>query len=374
MFALIPIGGAIAGHLIITKQWKQLFHWRSMVAIVLTMLFTLPELYCLYEQFDLHPEKIVFGQTGVSGIRFFYWDSQFGRFFNTGPIKGHGDPSFFIHTTLWAFLPWSLLLFAAVFQFIRKGIKNVQSEEWYCICGSLLTFLVFSASKFQLPHYLNIVFPFFAIITAQYLYRLISEKSIRAVRVTQLIVAGLLFVLIVALNYFFKPEAFNVLIGIILLIVVIAWFIIPAKIGGKAFWRIGCQTLLISFFVNLYLNLAFYPSLLHYQALTQAAYYINQNNPDKLPVVQSGDTPFAMEFYLNQPLTNINPDGSGPQPAKPYLLLAQTDVINDLKAKGWQIQPVKTFERYWISRLKPAFLNKNTRSKGLTYSELVIVK
>jgi 4-amino-4-deoxy-L-arabinose transferase-like glycosyltransferase len=374
MFALIPIGGAIAGHLIITKQWKLLFHWRSLVALVLTMLFTLPELYCLYEQFDLHPEKIVFGHTGVSGIRFFYWDSQFGRFFNTGPIKGSGDPTFFIHTTLWAFLPWSLLLFVAAFEFIRKGVKNVQKEEWYCICGSLLTFLVFSASKFQLPHYLNIVFPFFAIIVAQYLYSLSNEKSILAVRVTQLVVAGLLFVLVVALNYFFKPEAFNALIGIVLLIILIAWFILPVKIGNKAFWRIGCQTLLISFFVNLYLNLAFYPSLLHYQALTQAAFYINQNNRDKLPVVQSGDVPFAMEFYLNRPLTNINPDGTGPQPPKPYLLFAQTNIINGLKAKGWQMQRVKTFERYWISRLKLGFLNKDTRSKELTYSELVIVK
>jgi hypothetical protein len=117
-----------------------------------------------------------------------------------------------------------------------------------------------------------------------------------------------------------------------------------------------------------------YPSLLHYQALTQAAFYIDQNNPDKLPVVQSGDVPFAMEFYLDQPLTSINPDGTGPQPKKPYLLFAQTDIINGLKAKGWQMQHVKTFERYWISRLKPAFLNKNTRKKELTYSELVIVK
>jgi len=180
--------------------------------------------------------------------------------------------------------------------------------------------------------------------------------------------------LVVALNYFFKPEAFNVLIGIILLIVLVAWFVLPLKITNKTFWRIGYQTLLVSFFVNLYLNLAFYPSLLHYQALTQAAFYINKNNPGKLPVAQSGDVPFAMEFYLDQPLTNINTDGTGPQPVKPYLLFAQTDIINGLKAKGWQMQHVKTFERYWISRLKPGFLNKNTREKELTHSELVIVK
>jgi 4-amino-4-deoxy-L-arabinose transferase-like glycosyltransferase len=34
MFALITIGGAIVGHLIITRQWKQLFHWRWLLAIV----------------------------------------------------------------------------------------------------------------------------------------------------------------------------------------------------------------------------------------------------------------------------------------------------------------------------------------------------
>ena len=374
MFALIPIGGAIAGHLIIVKQWKQLFNWRWLIAAVLIMIFTLPELYCVYEQFDLHPEKVVFGQKAVSGIRFFYWDSQFGRFFNTGPIKGHGDPSFFIHTTLWAFLPWSLLLFVAIFQFIRKGAKKVQTEEWYCVCGSLLTFLVFSASQFQLPHYLNIVFPFFAILTAQYLCRLKAERSIRAVRITQIIVISIMLILIVALHYFFRPEVYNWLTGVILFALVILLFFLPRRITDKAFWRIGFSTLLASFIVNLYLNFTFYPSLLHYQALTQAAFYINKNNPGKLPVVQSGDVPFAMEFYLDQPLTNISPDGNGSAPQKPYLLFAQTDIINGLKEKGWQIQPVKTFERYWISRLKLGFLNKNTRDKELTYSELVIVK
>src|ERR1700752_2965574 len=37
MFALIPIGGAIAGHLLITRQWVQLCNWRWLVAAVLIM-------------------------------------------------------------------------------------------------------------------------------------------------------------------------------------------------------------------------------------------------------------------------------------------------------------------------------------------------
>jgi hypothetical protein len=134
------------------------------------------------------------------------------------------------------------------------------------------------------------------------------------------------------------------------------------------------STLLVSFIVNIYLNLAFYTSLLHYQALTEAARYINKNNPAKMPVAQTGNVPQAMEFYLDQPLININTDGAGPAPRTPYYLFASTDIIKGLQARGWHIEPVKTFEQYWISRLKPQFLNKATRGKALTYSELVIVR
>lgn len=306
MFALITIGGAIVGHLIITRQWKQLFHWRWLVAIILVLLFITPEVWCLYKQFDLHPEKMVFGHTGVSGIRFFFWDSQFGRFFNTGPIKGHGDPSFFIHTTLWAFLPWSLLLFAAIFQFIKKGIKNVQAQEWYCICGSLITFLLFSASKFQLPHYLNIVFPFFAIITAQYLRRLSTDKSIKAVRITQAIVMVLMLLITIVLWYFYRPETLGWLNGSIIAIFLLLLIFLPGTIA-TGMQRIIFSTMLASFVVNLFLNLCFYPSLLHYQSGSEAALWINQNNPQQLPVyINDGQFHDDFSFNLHFPSTEVS--------------------------------------------------------------------
>ena len=64
----------------------------------------------------MHPEKVVFGKTGVSGIRFFFWDSQF-VVFNTGPIKGKGDLSFSSHHP-WAFYPGAYL-------FIAIGVGSV---------------------------------------------------------------------------------------------------------------------------------------------------------------------------------------------------------------------------------------------------------
>ncbi|MDP9047092.1 MAG: glycosyltransferase family 39 protein [Bacteroidota bacterium] len=363
-FAIIPIAGAIACHLIITRQWKRLLNARWLLAAILIMTFILPEIWCLYRQFDMHPEKVVFGQTHVSGVKFFFWDSQFGRFFNSGPIKGHGDPSFFVHTLLWAFLPWSLLLFAAVFSFIKKGIENVRAFEWYCICGSLLTFLVFSASRFQLPHYLNIVFPFFAILTAQYLYGIKSSKTIRKVNITQTAVIVLLLMVVLALQYFFRPatSGWGMAVALCILLGLLIFF--PGRSGANGILKIVYRTLLASFIVNIYLNLPFYPSLMKYQAGSEAAIWINHNNPQHLPVKEVDDGYVsAFEFYNTGVVSVFSEDP--PLSPKPFLLYAPVNVIDQLAARGFKVHKLATFQRYWVSRLKPSFLNRASRAKEL---------
>ncbi|MDB5129570.1 glycosyltransferase family 39 protein [Mucilaginibacter sp.] len=375
MFALVPIGGAIAGHLAITKQWKQLFNLRWLLAAVLILIFILPEIYCLYQQFDAHPEKVVFDRQGVSGIKFFFWDSQFGRFFNTGPIKGHGDPSFFVHTTLWAFLPWSLVLFAAIWHFIKTGVKDVQKREWFCISGALLTFLLFSASKFQLPHYLNIVFPFFAIITAQYLVGLQSDKTIKAIRVMQIGVVVVLLLAIGALHYFFKPGVFSWHIAFALFLWLGLLLILPGNFANTDYRQTAFRTLIMAFVLNVYLNCSFYPSLLKYQAGSEAAVWINNNNPTNLPVVQSWeDANYPMEFYLKQPIIVVGEDGSGKLPPPPFIFYGPAAVASSFAAKGYTVEHLASFQRYWVSRLKPAFLNKATRDKLVTNMEVVLVR
>jgi 4-amino-4-deoxy-L-arabinose transferase-like glycosyltransferase len=369
MFALVPIGGAIAGQLIITRQWRSLFNWRWLIAAVLIFLFILPEIWCLYQQFDLHPEKVIFGKKSVSGIRFFFWDSQFGRFFNTGPIKGHGAPLFFVHTALWAFLPWSLVMFAAVFQFIKKGIKYPQAKEWYCISGALLTFLLFSASSFQLPHYLNIAFPFFAIVTAQYLNAISSKKTIRAIGITQAVISVIMLLVIITLHYFFRPQVFSLFTALTLLLLLILLLFYKKLIRINGSQKIAIRTLLVSFIVNLYLNLSFFPSLMHYQAGNEAAVWINNHNPKNLPVTiaDMGDFNAApFEFYNDRPVTAFNTDGKQPLPAKPFLLYMAADDVKGLNSNGWHTRTLATFQRYWITRLKASFINKKTRDKEIT--------
>ncbi|MFY7899457.1 MAG: ArnT family glycosyltransferase, partial [Chitinophagaceae bacterium] len=201
-FVLITIGGGLVVEWIWKQDWKQFLNPIWWVCLLLISVMILPEIYCLYVQFDMHPEKMVFEKTGVSGVRFFFWDSQFGRFFNNGPIKGEGDYFFFLHTLLWAFLPWCFVLYASLGFRLKK--INLRKQEQVTIWASLITLFIFSLSKFQLPHYTNILFPFFAIIAANYLST-VQGKAIQWMGYLQNVVAVCMLAVVVLLWYFFRP-------------------------------------------------------------------------------------------------------------------------------------------------------------------------
>jgi len=375
IFALIPIAGAVGGELLMTRNWKMVFNFRWLLALVFILIFILPELYTLYVQFDLHPEKVVFGHQHTSGIRFFFWDSQFGRFFNTGPIKkSSGDPTFFLHTILWAYLPWCLLFYTAMYQFFRQHFRQPKLAEWYCVSGSLLTLLVFSISKFQLPFYIVIVFPFFSIICAQYLLNVKLESSVKAIRIAQTIVGSLMVLLVIVLHYFFRPGNLGVL-TVLLLVLTIVLFIAVSKTAVNGRFKIFFQCCTVVFLVNLYFNLAYYPALLKYQADSEAAFWINTHNPQHLPVVQTRiGFGYGLDFYMNGPLYFLHPGEENLLPPKPYLLYGEKEFLDQYIPGAASIKPLKTFDSYRISRLKAKFLNHVTRKETLFKTEFLLVK
>ena len=225
-----------------------------------------------------------------------------------------------------------------------------------------------------MPHYLNIVFPFFAILTAQYFYNIQSVKTIRAVGITQTFIIILLLLIIGVLHYFFWPEVFSWFTILILTALFLMMAFLPENVSHPANQKVIFRTVIISFIVNLYLNLAFYPSIMQYQSGSEAAMWINSHNPNNLPVVAMDDAyilPF--DFYINKPAATIDQDGKGRLPAGQFLLYAPQEVINSLSEKGWHLKTLSSFKRYWVSRLKPSFLNKNTRPKELTTTEVAIV-
>ncbi len=278
LFTIIPIGAGVFFALLYLKNWKQILHWQWLVVLVLTLLFTFPTLYGYYVQFDLHPEKQIFGRNGVSGIEFFFWSSQWGRFSNTGPIKGAGDPFFFVHTMIWAFMPWSILAFFALYDKAKRLIKKINTTENYTFFGFIFLFLIFSVSRFQLPHYLNSIYPLLAIVTTDTLFRFSrNRKFLKVFSHIQFWTAIALLFVLTTLHLFFSgscPMADTILVVLFSVFV----SLVVLKRQPNLMKQIIFIPVIILLAVNYYLNRDFYPKLLTYQAESEMAFYVKNNN------------------------------------------------------------------------------------------------
>ncbi|MBX9785632.1 MAG: glycosyltransferase family 39 protein [Chitinophagaceae bacterium] len=368
LFTVIPVAAGLLLHWIMKKEWAVVFSFKWLAALLLISIFILPELYCLYMQFDLHPEKVVFGKTNVSGIRFFFWDSQFGRFFNTGPIKGEGDLLFYVHTALWAFLPWSLILYAAVFSCLKKILlsKN-QQAEFISIGASATAFLMFSFSSFQLPHYLNIVFPFFAIISAHWLLSLAHQKNLKIISGLQLGLSIALAVAAALLPFVFSIKNSWVICGLTVLAFSVL-LLIKTKTDSYHFILTYCAACIL--YLNL--NLIFYPQLLKYQGGSEAAFYLNSKK-NTVPVYVYELRSYSFEFYNKLPVAYCAaPDINNIK--KPFILFTKEENLKQLGERGFFSKIIKRISQYPVSRLSIDFLNPATRMMQIKNYVLVIIE
>jgi 4-amino-4-deoxy-L-arabinose transferase-like glycosyltransferase len=365
IFTLIPIGGAVVGELILKRNWEQLFHWKWIAALVLLVIFISPELYCLWKQFDTQSEKTVLGSRNVSGIRFFLWDSQFGRFFNTGPIKGKGDKLFFLHTLLWAFLPWALLMYAALFVKIKTGIKktNATFNESFTLFGSLLTLLLFSFSGFQLPHYTNIIFPMMSILTAHFIWQQ-SVSNKKVFTKIQNVHTVLLLVMAAGLGILYRP-GMNVFTMFILFAAFVVLIFFRRFFNIEHAWLPYIRSGLAVLAIGLFLNLSFYPDLLHYQSGNMVAKYMNKNHPAE-SLGRAGIYFPSGEFYLRQ-LTHATTIDAIIKKEFTYarFLFLKEDELKKLEEAGILLEKIKEFDEFHVTMLTLKFINPKTRHKEL---------
>lgn len=375
LFVLVPIGAGLVTHWLLTGHWRELLKVRWYAAVALSFVFALPEFYCLYSQFDRHPEKIVFGKTGVSGVRFFFWDSQFGRFFNTGPIKGAGDKFFFLHTLLWAFLPWSLPLYVGVGKAVAglrsKLLPDVARPEYVSLGSGLATFALFSLSGFQLPHYMNIVFPFFAILTAQFLVGL-KPAHLRWWTLGQTVIGLLMIGLTAGLLFIVQPPNIGTALG---WVVVIAFATFTVFRQTDLLSLTGRMVGAMLVFMGV-LNLFLYPTFMTYQAGMMAARFVNSQPEaaNRLTVLyQPGTGPgggsyWSYEFYANGPTRYARTDASlRAQVRRASKRVFTTAALADsLAARHFQVRRIAVFPYYHVSQLKYTFLNRDTRPQTLS--------
>lgn len=365
IFTLIPIFGGLFLYFVFTKQYSQFLKLKWYVLLLLIAFFIIPELYSLYTQFDMHPEKTVFGKTGVSGLKFFFWDSQFGRFFNTGPITGDGDKLFFVHTFLWAFLPWSLVFVYSLFKtkkiiYTNKPLLTIVSFSMF------ISFVVFSLSRFQLPHYIVILFPFCSIWLGVFLQGSFNKINLTISNISTWLLLVVSIVITTYLNLNFSFLSWMIFALVWLGIVYTSLLKIHA--ANTISWIIK-NSVIISVLCVMVFGLA-YPKIMSYQAGMVLGKYQQKNLPNtKAFVFKTIDYNFC--FYGNQypkPITNIS---EAFIQQKKALLYLPTKELKRINKDSFVIQPILTAPNFSVSMLEKEFIDLKTRGNVVDSFSLV---
>jgi len=371
IFVIVAIYGALLGQLILKGKFRDLFQWKWVFLFLLTGVFILPEIYALYVQFDAHPEKVVFHRQNVSGIRWFLWDSQFGRFVNKGAItRQSGSIFFFAHTLLWAFAPWCLLFYYAIIRNIRDIIRGKKLTEYYSLTGGLLLLVLFSLSGFQLPFYTNTIFPLFAIVTAPVCLEKLSNAGAWFRQISFWLYAILLFVAVMAIEFFSAPgQTAYFVIGLAIFVMVALGVFRKAELPNTRAFLLACAVIL---FANFYLNTVFYKLIINHRGQIKAADYVNQTEFDNYHFYTLRTENNVYQFYSKRSIDYIPLDSFKTfKPIEPSAFYVNKKSIDSLNILHADYKVIKAFENYPQENILPAFINKHTRASTLDSVYLV---
>lgn len=363
--ALLVIGIPVFLHLAYSGEWKRLFHWKVLLALLVFALTISPMLYAYYQQFDLHPEKVIRGKANRSGIQFIFWEQSFERLSGEGVGKNSSDYFFFFHTFLWVFLPWTLIGLIAYYSQLKKLIKTHFRRnpkfELLTVGGIGVIFIIISFAQFKLPHYLNILIPLFSILTAAYLFALKRKQNTRALNILlgiQYFVLSLVFIATALICFYvFEWATWLAYLPLLFAYAVVAYFIVKKE---APYLRIITISVLASVLLNGVLNLHFYPELLKYQGGSNMAEIVEEKDipVDRIHKISTRHT-WALDFYNQNPV-NISSLEEINQ-LQDIWIYANESELTRLAEEGINWDMEFEVDQFRITRLQGKFLNPATR-------------
>jgi 4-amino-4-deoxy-L-arabinose transferase-like glycosyltransferase len=358
-------------YLLLNRKWLVLAHWKTWLFIPFLILFISPVLYAYYLQFDLHPEKVIRNMSNISGVKFILWDQNFERFGGEGFAKGGRNSSVFFlyHTFLWAFFPWCIMAYVGVVFWLRRMIVYKKWRYPFNFAVLAFAFILFSISfsKFKMPHYVFMLLPLAALFTAPYLRLVLSYRGgIRVYYPLQLILASLVIIATIVLNYYFLPPAVpGQIIGALLIIMLLV--LLFRKSPHRAY-KVVYITVCVALLFNLFMNYNFFPNLLKYQGGNELAFQMRRENNgiDDRDIILLDVNAHTFDFYrnYNHDIVDVSQLGNKlPSLHNKYFLLT-SKMTREAWADSFTIKPVLGHVDYNVTTLKLKFLNPKTRMRS----------
>ncbi|MBE7629155.1 ArnT family glycosyltransferase [Tenacibaculum piscium] len=359
---------SLFSHIIYTKNYKALFSYKILLALLVFFLSITPVLYAYYLQF------------GWEGVEFILWNQNVNRATAKGFNQSSPDYFFFFHSLLWVFLPWAFLMYYGMFYQLKKWIqnkcKNTSGVEFLTIGGVLITLLIISFSKFKLPHYLNPLLPLLAIFTAGILYNLKKDTQQKTLKVfigILYFIASLIVIISILLLFFTfnTPSILIILVSFILLLFLLLTIFKKEEFSNK----IVINSVLLMVFVNFILNSYFYPELLQYQGGIKIAKIINENDSINLDDVflYEDDFCWTLDFYTQRNTPHITKQELKALDKEVWLVIRNIS-LETIQKDGFIIDEKYQVDHFRVTKLNLKFLNPKTRNSKLSNVYLLKIK
>jgi 4-amino-4-deoxy-L-arabinose transferase-like glycosyltransferase len=386
MLAKGPIGlmlpiAAIGTHLIINRQWKKILDPGWLISLIIIVLILFPMAWGLYLQFDLHPEKVVNGKTGVSGLYFYFWEQSFGRLTGQSDWKDDSSYFYFLHTFLWAFVPWTFAFVLAAWSLFKASFSKMTNaailKEGYTPGAIVIPFIALSFSHYKLPHYIFIIVPFASALTGIYIDWLVNHHKasiLRWIRGFQSMVflVSILFALAISVFAFPGDNYLFFWFSLAGIFVMFIWAILKIKRLILQILIIGTLSFLL---IGSTMNLIFYPNLLTYQSSSQIGKWIAQNEINGTQIYAFQTHPHAVDFYSGQILNDFDSIGvienHVESNATPLIIYTNDVGKSELERSGFQLETLFESPHFKVTKLSLKFLNPQLRPESLSKTYLI---
>jgi hypothetical protein len=342
--ALMALTAALGGHALWNNDYSILKRPSFWGGLTLMGLLLLPWLWGLYHQWGWD-----------KGVRYYLWTQNFGRITGENPWAQRADYSFVFHNLLWSYLPWITLLPSALLWALRSPSRHRELSAMGLTAWVLLV-IGLSISKFQLPHYVYILWPFQALLLTQWWIQAGPLPRARWMSLVPMSILGFMFSIGVDYAWVGYPLATALWTGGL----AVSWVV-----QARNTLFIGSCALLLTLLV---LNGLFYPNLMTYQASSRLGQWAVQHGwAHQLQRLScDNESVHALHFYTNRIIPEWSPSSAAP--GKPAIVYASQSCADSLKAQGMKVQALHQIPRIQVTRLTLPFLNPNTRSQHCSQS------
>jgi 4-amino-4-deoxy-L-arabinose transferase-like glycosyltransferase len=379
------VAAALAGLCLVLYLWGRrrlalLASPRILVGVGAFFLALAPVLVAYWLQFDRHPELVVRGRTGVSGVRFILLGQSADRFTGGHGQAGAGDHLFFYYTLLWAFLPWAALLFSAWgarFRELWRGrLAAFHGAEQLTFLGPFLYFTALNFSAFKLDHYVNVAFPLLAVLAAGHADALARPGRERALRVHGRIQDAVV-VLVIAFTALLNGWAFPVEHAWIALAALpfAAALVLAFRLRDplQRLWVPSAVAILLG---NFLLDANYFPQLSRLQPGSAFAERARALPIDWSRFFFAGDVSQPFQLYMGRTFPNVNTarlegEVAGGEPA---WSLVTGDGRKRLEDAGLTVRPLLDWPACRITRPTWGMIHPRTRGTACPRVQLVEVR